>query len=118
MIDIADAQAGSLVLTYDSSWREMQRKRVVAAFEEDFEGDDVNELVTIAGSAAQAMQFMRTGGAWPWLKLFGILKITEAVYSESGGMLIDDFSNGAAFNEFEISFRWFMAWARAGRRMA
>ena len=108
MIDIADAQAGSLVLTYDSSWREMQRKRVVAAFEEDFEGDDVNELVTIAGSAAQALQFMRTGGAWPWLKLFGILKITEAVYSQSGGMLIDDFSNGAAFNEFEISFRLFM----------
>jgi hypothetical protein len=51
---------------------------------------------------------MRTGGAWPWLKLFGILKVTEAVYSQSGGMLIDDFSDGAAFNEFEISFRMFM----------
>ena len=65
VIDIADAQAGSLVLTYDSSWRQMQRKRVLASFEEDFEGDDVGEGVTIAGSAVQAMQFMRTGGAWP-----------------------------------------------------
>ncbi|MDP6794196.1 MAG: immunoglobulin domain-containing protein [Verrucomicrobiota bacterium] len=116
VIDIADAQAGSLVLTYDSSWRQMQRKRVLASFEEDFEGDDVGEGVTIAGSAVQAMQFMRTGGAWPWLKLFGILKITEDVYSQSGGMLIGDFSNGAAFNEFEISFRLFMG--RGTRRPA
>ncbi|MDP7178386.1 MAG: hypothetical protein QF749_08850, partial [Verrucomicrobiota bacterium] len=45
---------------------------------------------------------------WPWLELIGILKVTDAVYSQSGGMLIDDFSNGAAFNEFEISFRMFM----------
>jgi len=107
-IDIAGAQAGSLVLTYDSSWREAQRKRVLAAFEEDFEGDDVGEGVTIAGTAVQALHFERTGGAWPWLKLNGILKVTDAVYSQNGGMLISDFSNGAAFNEFEISFRLFM----------
>ncbi len=115
-IDIAGAEAGSLVLTYDSSWREAQRKRVFAAFEEDFEGDDVGEGVTIAGTAVQALQYVRTGGAWPWLKLNGILKVTDAVYSQSGGMLINDFSNGAAFNEFEISFRLFMG--RGTRRPA
>ncbi|MDP7293493.1 MAG: immunoglobulin domain-containing protein, partial [Verrucomicrobiota bacterium] len=108
MIDIADAQADSLILTYDSSWRQVQRKRVVASFEEDFEGDNVGEGVTIAGTAVQALEFIRTGGDWPWLELSGILKVTDAVYSQSGGMLIDDFSNGAAFNEFEISFRMFM----------
>ena len=86
----------------------MHRKRVIAAFEEDFEGDDVNDLVTIDGSATQAMEFVKTGGLWPWLKLNGILKITEAVFSQSGGMLIDDFSDGSTFNEFEISFRMFM----------
>ena len=107
-IDIAGAQVGSLVLTYDSSWREVQRKRVVAAFEEDFEGDDVGALVTISGTASQALEFVKTGGEWPWLKLNGILKVTEAVFSQSGGMLIDDFSDGATFNEFEISFRMFM----------
>ncbi|HJN81575.1 MAG TPA: immunoglobulin domain-containing protein, partial [Verrucomicrobiota bacterium] len=105
MIDIADAQAGSLVLTYDSSWRQVQRKRVVASFEEDFEGDNVGEGVTIAGTAVQALEFLETGGR---LELIGILKVTDAVYSQSGGMLIDDFSNSAAFNEFEISFRMFM----------
>jgi len=51
---------------------------------------------------------VKTGGEWPWLKLNGILKVTEAVFSQSGGMLIDDFSDGATFNEFEISFRMFM----------
>ena len=107
-IDIADAQADSLVLNYDSSWRKMQRKRVIAAFEEDFEGDDVNELVTIDGTAVQALEFVKTGGEWPWLKLNGILKVTEAVFSQSGGMLIEDFSDGSPFNEFEISFRMFM----------
>jgi hypothetical protein len=106
-IDISGAKAGSLVLTYDSSWREVQRKRVVAAFGEDFEGDDVNNLVTIDGTASQALEFVKTG-AWPWLKLNGILKVTEAVFSQSGGMLIDDFSDGATFDEFEISFRMFM----------
>ena len=115
-IDISGAQADSLVLTYDSSWREMQRKRVVAAFEEDFEGDDVGGGVTIDGSASQGLMYQRTGGAWPWLKLNGVLKLTDAVYSQNGGMLIDDFSNGAAFNEFEISFRMFMG--RGTRRPA
>ena len=108
-IDIAGAEAGSLVLTYDSSWQQMQRKRVLASFEEDFEGDDVSEGVTIDGSASQGMVFERTGGgAWPWLKLNGILKVTDSVYSQSGGMRIDDFSDGAVFKEFEISFRMFM----------
>ncbi|MDB4805179.1 immunoglobulin domain-containing protein [bacterium] len=106
-IDISGAKAKSLVLTYDSSWREVQRKRVVAAFGEDFEGDDVGEGVTIDGTAYQALEFVKTG-AWPWLKLNGILKVTEAVFSQSGGMLIDDFSDGATFDEFEISFRMFM----------
>jgi len=106
-IDISGAKAGSLVLTYDSSWREVQRKRVVAAFGEDFEGDDVGEGVTIDGTASQALEFVKTGAS-PWLKLNGILKVTEAVFSQSGGMLIDDFSDGATFDEFEISFRMFM----------
>jgi hypothetical protein len=107
-IDITGADTDSLVLTYDSGWREEQGKRVLATFEENFEGDDVREGVSIAGTAAQGLEFLSTGGEWPWLKLNGILKVTEAVFAQSGGMLVDDFSEGATFNEFEISFRMFM----------
>ncbi len=107
-IDITGADSGSLVLTYDTGWQVEQGKRVLAAFEENFEGDDVSEEVSIAGTAAQGLEFVSTGGQWPWLKLNGILKVTEAVFAQSGGMLIDDFSEGATFNEFEINFRMFM----------
>ncbi|MDP6338366.1 MAG: sugar-binding protein, partial [Verrucomicrobiota bacterium] len=68
---------------------------VISSFSEDFNGEDGehSELITLEGTAAHTE---------------GELIITEAANSQNGGALLEDFSDGAAFSNFELSFRLFM----------
>ena len=69
---------------------------VISSFSEDFNGEDgeISELITLEGTAAVSEE--------------GELRITEAANSQNGGALLEDFSDGAAFSNFELSFRLFM----------
>ena len=68
---------------------------VLDSFSEDFNGEDGehSELITLEGTAAHTE---------------GELRITEAANSQNGGALLEDFTDGAAFSNFEMSFRLFM----------
>ena len=68
---------------------------VIGSFSEDFNGEDGehSELITLEGTAAHTE---------------GEVRITEAANSQNGGALLEDFSDGAAFSNFELSFRLFM----------
>jgi len=67
----------------------------IASFSEDFNGDkgEFNELISLHGNTRHHKQ---------------VLKITESRAGQNGSVLIQDFTEGASFNSFEISFRLFM----------
>ena len=69
---------------------------VISSFSEDFNGEDgeISELITLEGTAAVSEE--------------GELRITEAANSQNGGALLEDFSDGAAFSNFEMTFRLFI----------
>ena len=64
----------------------------LATFESNFDGD-LDSLITLGGTAVHDE---------------GMIKITEAANSQLGGFRIDDFTDGATFSDFEITFRTFI----------
>ena len=64
----------------------------LATFESNFDGD-LDTLITLGGTAVHDE---------------GMIKITEAANSQLGGFRIDDFTDGATFTDFEITFRTFI----------
>ncbi|MBO89640.1 MAG: hypothetical protein CMP14_08970 [Rickettsiales bacterium] len=66
---------------------------VLDSFSEDFNGEEINELISLDGTAAHSDDE---------------LKITEAANSQNGGMLLEDFTEGTPFSNFEMNFRLFM----------
>ena len=68
-------------------------KEVLGLFSSDFEDGEVPDGSSTAGVAEV---------------LDGAMHITEAANGQNGGWTIDDFTDGATFTEFELSFRLHM----------
>jgi len=64
----------------------------LATFESDFEGD-LDSLVSLGGVAKHEE---------------GVIKITENIGSQLGGFTVADFTDGATFTDFEVTFRAFI----------
>jgi hypothetical protein len=64
----------------------------LATFESNFDGD-LDSLITLGGVAVHDE---------------GMIKVTENAGSQLGGFRIDDFTDGATFTDFEITFRTFI----------
>ena len=64
----------------------------LATFETNFDGD-LDDLITLGGVSVHDE---------------GMIKVTENLGSQLGGFTVADFSNGASFTEFEVSFRTFI----------
>ena len=73
---------------------ESSGRRVVGQFSADWTEDVEPEGTYMSGVAAVGDEF---------------LHITDAANGSNGGFMIEDFSNGAVFTDFEISFRFHMS---------